>query len=60
MGISASGQEVPNGSDFTINASVVDSAGNKLETGQYTWQVEASAPDELYVKAATRRCQPCF
>lgn len=58
VGISASGQEVPNGSDFTINASVVDSAGNKLETGQYTWQVEASAPDELYVKAATRRCQP--
>jgi len=57
-GIHVSEQEVRNGSEFTINASVVDSAGNKLETGQYTWQVEASAPDELYVKAATRRCQP--
>jgi len=57
-GIHVSEQEVCNGSEFTINASVVDSAGNKLETGQYTWQVEASAPDELYVKAATRRCQP--
>ncbi|EOD36854.1 hypothetical protein EMIHUDRAFT_449122 [Emiliania huxleyi CCMP1516] len=57
-GIHVSEQEVRNGSEFTINASVVDSAGNKLEMGQYTWQVEASAPDELYVKAATRRCQP--